>query len=399
MKEPITLKFAGIILLGFLISLASTTLADSEGEVQFKPHVGWYKITSDHFVLVTWGATGGLYVVDFEGLKQDKLEPVSQNEFLWHQGDDAPKKEVEFILDEGGGITGFRWNDDDGGSNLAVKTTDYGYLQEEVQFKNGETTLAGLLIIPHTDGPHPAAVFIHGSGDNDRNNLWAFSILNYLAQREIAVLLPDKRGSGKSGGDWRGADFNDLAGDSLAAVRLLKARDEIDASSVGLLGSSQGGAWIAPLAADISADVAFAINVSGSAVTPDVQVTHEVEQDLANSGWPKWLSGVTAPVTKFFIGQRWVKWPDVANFDPIPYWERLKVPVLVVYGEDDENDNVPVKESVARLKEAVQRSGHDDFTVVIYPGSGHGIRTPGTRQIRPDFLDLLVGWIKERSKG
>lgn len=37
------------------------------------------------------------------------------------------------------------------------------------------------------------------------------SIADGLASRGVAVLLPDKRGSGKSGGDWRTATFDMLA--------------------------------------------------------------------------------------------------------------------------------------------------------------------------------------------
>src|SRR5687767_2374358 len=36
--------------------------------------------------------------------------------------------------------------------------------EEEVRFRNGEVELAGTLLLPDGPGPHPAVVFLHGSG-------------------------------------------------------------------------------------------------------------------------------------------------------------------------------------------------------------------------------------------
>jgi len=37
------------------------------------------------------------------------------------------------------------------------------YKREDVSFHNGDVTLAGTLLIPRTQGPHPAIILIHGS--------------------------------------------------------------------------------------------------------------------------------------------------------------------------------------------------------------------------------------------
>ena len=44
--------------------------------------------------------------------------------------------------------------------------SDFRY--EEIRFSNGDLALAGLLFLPERAGPHPAAVFIHGSGTSRR---------------------------------------------------------------------------------------------------------------------------------------------------------------------------------------------------------------------------------------
>jgi hypothetical protein len=44
------------------------------------------------------------------------------------------------------------------------------YREEKVTFQNGDLTLAGTLLVPSPGGPHPAAVFLHGSGPQDRTD-------------------------------------------------------------------------------------------------------------------------------------------------------------------------------------------------------------------------------------
>jgi alpha-beta hydrolase superfamily lysophospholipase len=73
--------------------------------------------------------------------------------------------------------------------------------------------------------------------------------LGYLyAARTFAVLAYDKRGVGRSTGNWREASFQVLADDAVAGAKFLQARTDIAADQIGFWGQSQGG-WIAPLAA------------------------------------------------------------------------------------------------------------------------------------------------------
>ena len=114
---------------------------------------------------------------------------------------------------------------------------------DEVSFENSleDLNLAGMLFLPEGNGPFPAAVIIHGSGTSNRDNLWPLTLTQYLRENGIAVLLPDKRGSEKSEGDWRTSSFEDLARDTLAAISILKDHDKIEVSQIGVIGISQGG--------------------------------------------------------------------------------------------------------------------------------------------------------------
>lgn len=78
----------------------------------------------------------------------------------------------------------------------------------DVRFRNAAQgiELGGMLFVPHGEGAFPAAVIIHGSGTSQRDSYWYLTLTRYLQESGIVVLLPDKRGSEASEGDWRGAN-------------------------------------------------------------------------------------------------------------------------------------------------------------------------------------------------
>jgi pimeloyl-ACP methyl ester carboxylesterase len=247
----------------------------------------------------------------------------------------------------------------------------------------------------------------------------------------VAVLVPDKRGAGKSAGDWRSADFWELATDALAGVELLRNHEGVHPQRVGLVGLSQGG-WIAPLAAARSRSVAFVVDVSGPSVPVREQVLHETVQDLKRAGaseaaiqevlglmailerhlrgevpWQEYEAALQAKRVGFkaLLFKEFPSTPDDwqlgfyqrnGPFDPLPYWRRLEVPFLVLYGERDEQQKSPVRASVARLQEALAGKDHAHWTIKVFADTGHGFGDGKTGGLRKDFLELLARWILER---
>jgi dienelactone hydrolase len=243
----------------------------------------------------------------------------------------------------------------------------------------------------------PAAVIIHGSGTSRRDNGWYLTLTKYLQDKGIVVLLPDKRGSEKSEGDWRTASFEDLATDTVAAVDFLKHQEQVAISEIGVIGMSQGGHF-APVAAAQSGDIAFIVNVVGGAIPMHDQLVYEENHNLRQIGVLPGLSDVLAyPAAWSLIRIRQKTfWSAIGNFDPIPYWQRTSVPSLVLYGEQD--TNVPSAESAARLR-ALQ---NPEIEVKIYEGSGHALEDPigrGNTIIRKETLDDIRDFILSVSEG
>ena len=66
-------------------------------------------------------------------------------------------------------------------------------LEEQVKYQNGDVALAATLVTSGSGGPHPAVVFIHGSGRQTRDYYRIFA--DHFAKHGIAGLVYDKRGA------------------------------------------------------------------------------------------------------------------------------------------------------------------------------------------------------------
>lgn len=308
-------------------------------------------------------------------------------------------------------------------------STGCSYRQQEVTFHNQTVTLAGTLTLPSGTGPHPAVVFIHGSGPDSRENYRFYTDL--FARHGIATLIYDKRGVGTSTGDWRRVNFTELAEDALAGVRMLKSRTDIDPEKIGLWGGSNGG-WVAPLAASLSGDVSFVITVAGAAISPAAlvkwrsvnyvrnagysdEVVQQVERlmDLQfelvraegwEEGWAKYEAelqkvrnepwfGRLAALRNPANGSWFLPYTASIDFDPVSVYENLPVPVLSILGEAD--PLLPARETAAIL-ERVKREKNRDITVVILAGADHNLNRPTGPRPVPEYTETMINWIKQK---
>src|SRR5690606_8962646 len=107
----------------------------------------------------------------------------------------------------------------------------------------------------------------------------------FFSAHGIATLMYDKRTEGYSatGIGEQSRSFSLLADDVLAAVQALRSDQIIHPNKIGLWGLSEG-AWVAPLAASKSSDVAFVVAVSASGVPPIQQTAWALENLLRHQG-------------------------------------------------------------------------------------------------------------------
>ncbi len=353
--------------------------------------VGWYKTDQGKSLLLTYGPDKDYRIMDLgqPGFSQ-RITRMTDTVYRWIRPDETVTVGVESGPDGPAALT---WTMENSEKGRAERITQSPYLPIALSWQNGAVTLSGTLF-QALDGPGgPLAVMVHGSGSSNRDNLWYMRIADFLLRQGVHILLPDKRGCGQSDGEWRTAAFDDFAGDVLAGIRAARDSAHITPRVSGLIGISQGGR-IAPLAAYMAPeDVDFVIALSSAAVTPNQQLKHETIQTFRQSGLPGWLAKLLAPVGVMVPRlRRSAWWRKNGSFDPIPYWSSLTIPRWVVLGSDDEEDNVPVRESVRRFRAAGAGQGNS-FKITVYPDSGHGLFEPGTRRIRKDFFKDLQDWV------
>lgn len=340
-----------------------------------------------------------------------------------------------------------------------VPKKPYPYIEEELVYENkeAEITLAGTLTLPSSDTPSPVVLLISGSGPQDRNetlyNHRPFLVLaDYLTRQGIAVLRVDDRGVGKSTGDFSQATSVDFASDVLAGIEYLKTRKEINPEQIGLIGHSEGGI-IAPMVAVKSPDVAFivlmagtgltgeeilylqgalisrAMGVSEEDITKNRQFNERIfsvlkeEDDSKNAeeklrqmfmeDWEKMsdekkeqigdpevfleaqLQGLLSPWLKFFL-----------TYDPKPTLTKVKCPVLAINGEKDLQ--VPSKENLSAIEEALIAGGNKNFIIKELPGLNHLFQTAQTglpaeyvkieETISLVALKIVGDWILEQTE-
>jgi len=285
--------------------------------------------------------------------------------------------------------------------------------REEVTFKNGGVTLAGTLVTPAAKGKRPAIVFTHGGGPQLREVFWGLGYL--FAARGFVVLSYDKRGVGKSTGNWSEASFEDLADDAVAGARFLQARKDVAANQIGFWGLSQGG-WIAPLAASRFPAAAFAIALSGGGLSPAEQELFDSEYELSRAGFTanevnealafqklknEIIASPTAPTTDAKWDQyararaiakdrKWYRQPgiDVRGpekrddpfwnymrrfyaYDPAPTLRSSRAPLLAIFGELDTPEGV--KANVRAIRQILDQAGRRDYIVKVYPNGRHNL--------------------------
>jgi uncharacterized protein len=275
-------------------------------------------------------------------------------------------------------------------------------------------------------------VFLHGSGPSVRAEYAIFA--KSFARIGFAGLIFDKRGSGKSGGSWINSSLEDLAGDAVSAIAFLKKRPDIDPKAIGIWAISQSG-WVVPLIPSNN-EIAFEIIVTGGGATPyDTEMygyrnewEHaglsdaeklEAEQLLqlyfnylrTGNGRERLIAQMNSAKDKKWYSTMMLdrilpsednrkNWSWVATFDPLPYIRKMKMPVLLLFGDHDLQ--TPTQLAIQRWKQGLLEARNKNFQVKVFPNAAHGIRLGfhhGAPQAETDFapgyFESMQEWLKK----
>lgn len=298
--------------------------------------------------------------------------------------------------------------------------------QENIRFISDTLVLKGTITYPEGEGPFPAAVFVHGSGPNDRdqriilNNsrseclypeLHGDTLQNF---KEIADLLADK-GIASLRYDKQtllyedklklaNIDPGDFIRDAHAALDFVKTRSAIDDDRLLLLGHSQGGNFL-PLITESRKDVQGIITLATPSRSIDTllanQIKHVFQQckdsttailkyekiiqafeRLRSGNWPEGQPLMNA------YPNFWEDWLAITD-STVSAYRDTKVPVLFLSGTRDYN--VPPSH-MQRFREAINR---ENASFQLLSGVTHYLTSMEDPQLSPKVSSALTKWLEK----
>lgn len=239
-----------------------------------------------------------------------------------------------------------------------------------------------------TAGHAPVLVVSHGTGECKNSYL---EMASYLADRGIASLLLDMHGHGDSGGIPYHVRMKEWVADLNAALDYLETRDDVDMQRIGAFGISSGGTAILEatlvdprLRALVTLD-ATVMNTLSKSLTITMGLLSFIGRiKLALTG-----SDLRFSIVKMLSDVELVSDPEInarlqrdpgkirafQNFplpgatesffvDTIRRVHQVKIPTLVIWGEDDQLDPVSTAHTLYNALTCPKR-------LEIVPGNGH----------------------------
>jgi pimeloyl-ACP methyl ester carboxylesterase len=300
----------------------------------------------------------------------------------------------------------------------------FPYRDQELAIVSRDGVMLGAtLSVPNAPARPNAVVLVAGSGPQTRHVQNAghklFDVLaDHLARQGIAVLRYDKRGIGRSTGDYHGHTTVQLADDAYAAVQALKATGRF--RHVGLLGHSEGSQVAAAVAAAHPEAVDFIVSMAGVGLPGlELMLLQDRQYALDQGASPQDLERLMPYVRNYYdtvlatadgepriaalkalqaglpaadrelIEARHMNagtlspamaaepfLPVLLKDDPRAYWRAIHRPVLVLGGSLDHQ--VPSEQNVAGIVAALKTNAHAKVESAVLPSLNHGFQTAQT---------------------
>jgi dienelactone hydrolase len=333
------------------------------------------------------------------------------------------------------------------------------YTENEVTFLNhsDNINLSGTLTLPKSKDKFPTVILIHGQGPMDRDqtffNISPFKeISEYFANNGIAVLRYDKRGIGKSEGEFGSSNVDNFSSDVLSAFAYLNEYENIDPNKIGILGISEGG-FIANKLASSNNQFAFCVSLAGPVlpvrenmalsfalltnntldrnnnfssykkqfsklfdlITQSEQdttvkaealdIVTQLLPELINDNTNVIMSGIDQLTPEQFVGVLSSPcFTDNLNNAPSNYLVNISCPYLALFGQIDVQ--VPAIDNMKELQRILSSNKSLEYNIEEIPNTNHLFQKCNTgfpaeylsidHSISPDVLELIVEWIKNK---
>ncbi|MCC6591225.1 MAG: alpha/beta fold hydrolase [Bryobacterales bacterium] len=296
--------------------------------------------------------------------------------------------------------------------------------EREVTVGSGEWVLPATLTLPSKGkAPFPAAILVHGSGPQDRDETIGANkpfrdLAHGLASRGIAVLRYDKRTlhyRDKLAAATELTPKEEVLDDAAQAVQLLTRTAEIDPKRIFVAGHGMGAtlapriartvaavagiAMLAPSArsvADVLAEQIAYLRTQPENQAPEAQgKIADIERSIEK------LRNIAPDDSGFVLGAPIAYWRWWSKYDPVGEARAVEQPIFIAQGKRDFQ--------VTMTDFEMWRQGlgsRPNVTMKSYPELNH-LFQPGKGRSKPEeymkpgkmaasVLDDLAAWIKGR---
>ncbi|WP_369601515.1 alpha/beta fold hydrolase [Hahella sp. SMD15-11] len=284
---------------------------------------------------------------------------------------------------------------------------------EVIALTSGGDRLVAHWYVPDGDTPAtgwPAVLVVHGAIDYKEHFA---DLAHALTRQGLAVLVPDMRGHGESGGRRYHVRIREWVEDVAAALDWLSARPDINADRIGAFGFSSGGTAVLEAAAaglplrtlvTLDATVRSVLNWLETPAFAIGAWFGRLKERLTGKPFHvslEWaLESVPAAVDEQvrrqiaddpYVRAGYRRFPvpgalEALKVDTLRRVHLVRCPVLILHGEQDQVD-----------PPASARALHDALTcereLVLIPGSGH---VGHLDQARDQIRQLTCQWFRNR---
>ncbi len=231
----------------------------------------------------------------------------------------------------------------------------------------------------------PGVVFMHGAGTHDLDGFAEQA--QSLASAGVATLVPAKPERGYS---LTERDYVAMAQEYALAITYLRGLSAVDPHMVGVYAESEG-AFPGVVATAQDPGIAFVVLASAPVVRLRQQVALAADSYLRRVGVPdqlltlipRLLGSPTLPGGAF----------GYVDFDSTAYVRGIKVPVLMLYGTND--DSMPLLQGPYTVRQGLRESSNDQLTVRYYDSANHGLKlgTSTQGELAPGVTRDLARWV------
>ena len=232
----------------------------------------------------------------------------------------------------------------------------------------GPESIPAWVYKPGGEGPHPVIVAIHGGPEGQSRPSFSSTYQLWLQKLGAAIIRPNVRGSNGYGKHYMSLDNGFKREDSVrdigALLDWIATQPDLDENRVAVFGGSYGGYMVLASAVHYSDRLKAAVDIVGiSNFVTFLENTQDYRRDLRRAEY----GDERDPAMR----------KHLEAISPLNHVDKIKIPMLVVQGEND--PRVPVTEAV-QVVEALRAQGLPVWYMNAL-NEGHGYRKKENRDV------------------